>query len=837
MLLSIENRRLWWKELRQMVPLVILLLSMVPIMLLIYLIMDSPFRYRSSLERNINWPVYFVLGLPGIFAIGVGGLLIGQEKELRTLNWLTSLPISPRKLIASKLNSGLLALFVIWLVCAPIAAILIPTVGTDATRFQIISYWLVYSLFLLTWSLAIHWRIQSVFVSLMTLIGVAIIPSILFYFIEEAVNAWHGKSGLLIDTLCIGVLIALALIGWRLVHRFGLVALSPERSAARAKPNLWSELTENHYRTPLEAAGYYQKMSPWSALGWQSFAQNRRMIWGLFSMMAVAGCMQVYRLFAIQSTALASPQWDRFLSGDVLPWMLYQLAGCWLGILAFQGDSHLRRITFLADRGISPASTWWTRHWAGIKFMLFYLLLFTAVLMWMPRLQISSFDTIMIVSRVAALLLVSYTISQWLGQLVRGPIAAALLAPIISWLLTITGLFYLNFVGCPVWLLFAVGLVPWMATWLSRRIWMDQRSIKVAWVGHGFALVLMLVLPVLPGLLELYRTPRISPALQAKLKEFDVGARGGHYRNNYSINLKGPSYDIRFATQNRVLRDGTIETDLFDYSKPSSLRELNRRELDQLARQLEANTRPLTLQYQKATEFLTSFAELTRLGWKNQTPDPESLDLYRSSIRSLYLMVQGARRSNELIDQEKADRLEIFLLDELQLPNAEDLVGASLMQSIVETLGDREARKIARRHALANSYFYSQEPDMGYYFGGYRFPETAPVENYWFQFRIQARKLGTATEDLWQLLHSEPGRMDEELVNRIARFWGAAPESYQCLKSVSDGNLSAEKLPDRPPIRFITVAPGIYWHGTWELEAEELRQRYRNSSPRLLHSE
>ena len=184
MLLTLDNRRLWWKETRQLFPLVFLLVTMVPIMLLVYFVSDTPWRYKSTLEQAINWPAYFILGLPGMFAIGVGGLLIGKEKELRTLNWLSSLPIGSKKLVATKLNSGLAALLIVWLVCAPIAAWLIGTAPADSTKLQIISYWIAYSLFLLTWSMAINWRLQSLFASLLTLVGVALVPPILFYFVE-----------------------------------------------------------------------------------------------------------------------------------------------------------------------------------------------------------------------------------------------------------------------------------------------------------------------------------------------------------------------------------------------------------------------------------------------------------------------------------------------------------------------------------------------------------------------------------------------------------------------------------------------------------------------------
>ena len=48
-------------------------------------------------------------------AVGAGALLVGQEKELRTLQWLASLPIAASSIVRVKLGAGLAGLLLLWL--------------------------------------------------------------------------------------------------------------------------------------------------------------------------------------------------------------------------------------------------------------------------------------------------------------------------------------------------------------------------------------------------------------------------------------------------------------------------------------------------------------------------------------------------------------------------------------------------------------------------------------------------------------------------------------------------------------------------------------------------
>ncbi|MEO8269896.1 MAG: ABC-2 transporter permease, partial [Aureliella sp.] len=104
---------LWWKELRQLLPLVGLLFIVGLLLQLLTLVTPSDFEWRNAAV---------VLGMPGLFAAGAGALLVGQEKELHTFNWLRSLPVPPRDVVRTKLLAGLLGLLLVWLVSLSLVA-------------------------------------------------------------------------------------------------------------------------------------------------------------------------------------------------------------------------------------------------------------------------------------------------------------------------------------------------------------------------------------------------------------------------------------------------------------------------------------------------------------------------------------------------------------------------------------------------------------------------------------------------------------------------------------------------------------------------------------------
>ena len=112
---SLAFQRLCWKEARQIAPLAIALLAINTGLHLLPL---------SSSEAELQGLHILLLNLmPCLFASGAGALLVSQEKEQRTIGWLSSLPIASSQILRAKLSVGFAGLAIIWLACLLITLI------------------------------------------------------------------------------------------------------------------------------------------------------------------------------------------------------------------------------------------------------------------------------------------------------------------------------------------------------------------------------------------------------------------------------------------------------------------------------------------------------------------------------------------------------------------------------------------------------------------------------------------------------------------------------------------------------------------------------------------
>ncbi|HAC92685.1 MAG TPA: hypothetical protein DCF63_18945, partial [Planctomycetaceae bacterium] len=78
-------RRLWWKELRQLLP----LFTLIPIVgALVFLARLVAMNWIAMPLSSIQDPQQFIWIIPCLFAASVGAIQVSQEKENRTLYWL-----------------------------------------------------------------------------------------------------------------------------------------------------------------------------------------------------------------------------------------------------------------------------------------------------------------------------------------------------------------------------------------------------------------------------------------------------------------------------------------------------------------------------------------------------------------------------------------------------------------------------------------------------------------------------------------------------------------------------------------------------------------------------
>ncbi len=208
-----------------------------------------------------------------------------------------------------------------------------------------------------------------------------------------------------------------------------------------------------------------------------------------------------------------------------------------------------------------------------------------------------------------------------------------------------------------------------------------------------------------------------------------------------------------------------------------------------LAQQLRrSGTHPVHASSWRAIEFLKSYAQLSRLSISDPTAAVAAEDLrrYRDAIALLSTIAQRMRGSVRLVEQDLADRLEIWLLAEMLQPQARQTVGGERYAKLVASLGDWQSRKQARQTAVAESWrsFDHRQSD----FGGYDKDKLGLDQTYGIVGRSPAgglrtdvrskRMLGATVNDLWALAEADPHSDVRDSLQRIAAAWGTAPAYY-----------------------------------------------------------
>jgi len=262
---SLALKRLCWKEYRQLLPLIVMLAAIGLIMQLLFLLSDSP-------SEQIETHHLVLVGLPGLFAAGVGALLVGQERDTRTLFWMASLPILRKDIIYVKFLAGVVGLLAVWMISFLLYLV---SYGLSNGRFVFrtepdVWFSFLYSVFLLVVGFATAWSVRSTFVGLLALVGIAM--------------AYTVASNVFLAPLTEDIYSTVAMIlcssfavwfGWGAAQR-ALAPMAPPRLNLRA----------------FEGSSFFDRsivdrrriQSPWSALVWQFAVQNRAMLIGLASL-------------------------------------------------------------------------------------------------------------------------------------------------------------------------------------------------------------------------------------------------------------------------------------------------------------------------------------------------------------------------------------------------------------------------------------------------------------------------------------------------------------------------------------------------------------------------
>lgn len=758
-------RGLWWKEMRQLLPLVglLLLIGVILQVLAVTLPVDTPQDWRYAL---------ILLGMPGLFAAGAGALLVGHEKEMRTLDWLRSLPLAPQAVIRTKFAVGLLGLLLIWLFSG-----LLCWVGggwSDIMRNSDpggLVQWPLHTVFLLLVGFATAWRLSSSMIALLLVVPLACLPSLLATVTQGIIRwpshmravAWQETSPWII---AVYQLLLAAAFGWY-AWRAGLRTLRPQAAPTAGSS---SALPTAGSRSALD----YRREGPATALLWQFWAQN----WGT-----------IVALLGVQAVALLFPVPWQVLGG----WLVIS----WLGVLVFQGDTLQRRVVFLADRGASPHRVWWTRQAIPLVALGLVLLGLWANGLMLPHSDPRSGTRMLDESSlllIAAVALLGYLATQWLGQLLPSPTVAVIAAPMVS--LAVVGyvVYCAQELEANGWTLGVALLIPAWATWGGSRAWMDRCFAVRVWGWHASLAVLFALLPLSSFLIFWATFPSLSPELRQQLQSLAAQAPPASAT---------AMYELKFSLPDRSGQPLPPE---------QQLREL-------LTDELSTHSGPL--QSRGAHALCLKFALRSRLAEDQATDSddnaPADIDALRSNYRQWIAVMldihQRLRGSWRLLEQDEADAIEIWLVEELKAADAQQRLGPELLPRIARILGQPEQRDAARRQAIARSWQQARDQQ----FGGYAIAANASGRVTTKDVWEAGRRVDVISGKLLASLEAS-GEQLAELRHEIAELAGlpqyATPDIYLQL----DGG-------ERQLLYHTTQhssLPGAYWNGPWQQEGAEL---------------
>ncbi|MCY3006362.1 MAG: hypothetical protein NTV29_10340 [Planctomycetota bacterium] len=817
---STSTRSAWvppllWKEFRQVVPLITaVLLGGFGLLLLILVLSALESKKSFSFDRGY-W--YLFLSMPMMYATGVGVLLVGIEKESRSLQWMRSLPISSKQIAWNKLVVAMGTLALVWLIaltawCAFASAVggdpraLDPWVPgqSDSAGWLLATYFLL-SLFLSLAGLAFAWRFQSQFLSLALLVPAALALWLPAYGLANYLSNKNYSletqifidAGLYLLSLAIGCVGFLA-YGWRVSQR-ELAALEPPVGTSGVT-SLVRAASASESRSS-EAWMLWPRVSPITGMLWQMVRQNG--IWWI----AYAALGVVLVVLCSSLSLLSGPtRTDTVIGLLYIPMAI--LSG-WLGILAYHSDGIQQRVRFYADRGVSPTLYWCTRHWMPVTLMLGLCLVRYLTNFGTLKTPLNLVDSLGLL----AILLASYCVGQWVSQFVKSPTIAAISAPMALLAMVAYGLFAIVGMESPWWLLFATfGILAVSTVWMMRP-WMERRIDWKYYLQHSGFLVVALTIPLLPGLWKIWNTHGISKELRANLNQLALSnphTQENHSRPSFETGLEsaglsaGVDGDIG-KIQARLERNEQVRAyypqELIDqasrsafwqsYRDPEALLRMYIAELARLRSEIRAEsqstTEPADKQFQTAMSY------------------------YQKILAGVPKLVRELRATHALKDSDLAERIEIVALSHCLDPTASESMGKAVFEPLVELLTDDSARDESRRIALANAWreqFRSFGSDAIAYgenqFQAYFGSIPSSIQMLYSRDRF--------VSDLWKLLQSKSA--SAESISQRENIRSKSYYDYAGPTDLIDGTILLG-LPSNMPAKS--------WRGNWELLTKQLR--------------
>ena len=787
--------RLLGKEAKQLAPL--------PLVLLACGVLLHLFGHTVDAPNKAFFHTTVLALIPVLFAVGVGPLLVSQEKELRTLRWMASLPVRPRSIVISKLIVSLLGLAACWLVSLVMTLAIYPSVLTAAGVGNAEwLFWPANTFFLLVMGFALAWILPTAGSTLVALLVTSCSAGLLAGLAHDAFGFSNTNAEFLvwIGFFYIATTVVLTVAAIRFGKNSFVATSKSQTSSAWGSKREQNALVIDRTMAPTQG--------PSSSLLWQIGWQNR-MLWVGAALIALMGLASVgYATRFLQSVAILE---------------LAPVAGClvlsWLGASVFGSDAHRGRIQFLADRGVPPFKIWWTR--LALPLGCTFLGLIVLILMneaW----GLAQGDSRRMPSElslpVAIGVSMAFGFAQWLPQWTRSSLIAFCISPAIAIFSFIYIGFLLTYINAPWWLLVASIGISFAATRIMLRPWMDGRTGLKYWLSQSALLATALVLPLIPFLIIFATYPSMPAALRAELNE-EV--------KQYLPSTKGTELVMRTAGADEFIGvDGFDEMGMMDFDDSADSEEDAPREtsdkfigfgeaisesLVDLEEQLSSiGSRPIIFSNHSMRAVIKE-AQLMSL--RMDAAKEESVEVlpyrerYRRSVILLSKFAIGMRKSDRLLDQEVSDQIERWIVNELLQLGRKKIFTDQEYSSMVAALADQAARHQSRRRALVLAWSkYTRGQDSS--FGGMNLPSTW-TESFAESWLVAERDADNATAALLEHLESKQPNPDQYSA-KIQSYW-------------QDGATEFDRKSKTIDV-YLIRSPGALWHQDWETKAAKLHE-------------
>ncbi len=726
-----DNRGLIWKDFRQLLPLISVLIAVGAALTLFWQL--SPNQYGEIAQYGR----YVPLGLPALFSVGAAAITVGQEREQKTMDWLASMPVSPQRLIRAKFLVCLAALGFMWIGCWGLIKIevmmgafpkgfalpFLPNLNQEslATELTAILFWHLHSVYVLVCGFYTSWRIKHTFAGLISIVPLAFAPFIVVQIGDSLRQGFGGGvhvtpwvSDLLSLAVTVGAIAVVGFFAWNSAKRVLLPAKEKKQSSDASAISPYAVFSQ-FGDSPRPVPGQPFRFLALAMLR-QSFGHNRLALAGILFMvlLGVIGCTADRVLF----------EWIR-RGGNIAMIWIGCFGVCCLGVFAFSGDGKAERLRFFSDRGVSPATIWFGRHSLAVAVLSIASVLYLVIGMISQSIERESeyYFRVPPLFLVLVAAMYCYNISQWVGQVFRALPISLILAPV----LTAVSLFAAGammtqggfnsvhaaivVVGAIVWF-----FLPLLATLLAMRRFTDgmvgfrliEKSLPV--------LILFIAMPMVPITFRYFSYPRISDDQRALLNQQTESMASPNFGSVVSYN-----YPIGGTNQVAALTLDDEQTDVAQKSLAYDARDFSASHVMNIS---GADSSPggFTLHAEtfQAAVALVAYAQMRFEHSPENGRDPAELSEW---VKVMTQMASGLRKFPRLTEQAYADTTEAWLADVLAMDAYQPHTGTPIARAAMKQLADKQGRYAGRKKAVLTSWseWYAQKgkENSSGEFGGY----------------------------------------------------------------------------------------------------------------------